>query len=66
MTNISNQIIETYRRHLEIGLNIGSEGNISIRKNKLIYITPSGINIENLKGKKHISVIDIKGKKKIK
>ena len=65
MTNISNQIIETYRRHLEIGLNIGSEGNISIRKNKLIYITPSGINIENLK-EENISVIDIKGKKKIK
>ena len=63
MTNISKQIIETYRRHLEIGLNIGSEGNISIRKNKLIYITPSGINIENLK-EENISVIDIKGKKK--
>ena len=62
MTNISKQIIETYRRHLEIGLNIGSEGNISIRKNKLIYITPSGINIENLK-EENISVIDIKGKK---
>ncbi|MEC8265418.1 MAG: class II aldolase/adducin family protein [Pseudomonadota bacterium] len=57
-TNI--QIIEAYKRHLDLGLNVGSEGNISVRKNDLIYITPSGIDINKI-GKKHISVISLDG-----
>ena len=57
-TNI--QIIEAYKRHLDLGLNVGSEGNISVRKNDLIYITPSGIDINKI-GKKHISVISLNG-----
>ena len=48
------------KRHLDLGLNVGSEGNISVRKNDLIYITPSGIDINKI-GKKHISVISLDG-----
>ena len=45
MKSIGLQIIETYKKHLDIGLNIGSEGNISIRDNQKVYITPSGIDL---------------------
>ena len=31
MKTVGLQIIETYKKHLDIGLNVGSEGNISIR-----------------------------------
>ena len=59
--NISEQILETYKKHLDKGLNIGAEGNISVRVNdEKIYITPSGINISEL-DQTQISVIDIKG-----
>ena len=50
-TNI--QIIEAYKRHLDLGLNVGSEGNISVKYK--VDITPSGIDINKI-GKKHISV----------
>ncbi len=60
MKSIGLQIIETYKKHLDIGLNIGSEGNISIRDNQKVYITPSGIDIKDLK-EKHISVLDLDG-----
>ncbi len=63
MKSISIQIVETYKKHLDIGLNVGSEGNISVRKNETIYITPSGIDINNL-NEDHISIIDINGLKK--
>ena len=38
-TNI--QIIEAYKRHLDLGLNVGSEGNISA-ENDLILHYPFG------------------------
>jgi L-fuculose-phosphate aldolase len=60
MKSIGLQIIETYKKHLDMGLNIGSEGNISIRDNQKVYITPSGIDIKDLK-EKHISVLDLDG-----
>ena len=60
MKSIGLQIIETYKKHLDMGLNIGSEGNISIRDNQKIYITPSGIDIKDLK-EKHISILDLDG-----
>ena len=63
MKSISRQIIETYKKHLDIGLNIGSEGNISIRENQKIHITPSGIDIKNLR-EEHISIVDLNGIKK--
>ena len=37
MKSISNQIIETYKRHLKLGLNLGSEGNISVKKLNLLH-----------------------------
>ena len=63
MKSISRQIIETYKKHLDIGLNIGSEGNISMRENQKIHITPSGIDIKNLR-EEHISIVDLNGIKK--
>ena len=51
MKTVGLQIIETYKKHLDIGLNVGSEGNISIRENQKVYITPSGIDIKDLKGR---------------
>ena len=63
MKSISRKIIETYKKHLDIGLNIGSEGNISIRENQKIHITPSGIDIKNLR-EEHISIVDLNGIKK--
>ena len=60
MKRIDQQIIKTYKKHLDIGLNLGSEGNISIRDNQKIYITPSGIDIKDL-NEKHISVLDLNG-----
>ena len=62
MKSISNQIIETYKRHLKLGLNLGSEGNISVKKDDRVYITPSGIDIKDLKAE-HISIINIDGSK---
>jgi len=59
--NTSEKILETYKNHLDKGLNIGAEGNISVRVNdEKIYITPSGINISEL-DQTQISIIDIKG-----
>ena len=60
MKSIGLQIIETYKKHLDMGLNIGSEGNISIRDNQKVYITPSGRDIKDLK-EKHISILDLDG-----
>ena len=58
MKSIKIEIIEAYKKHLEMGFNIGSEGNISVRNDQIIYITPSGIDIKNLK-EDDISVVDI-------
>ena len=54
-------IVKYYKNLLDKGLNIGSEGNLSIKLNDKIFITPSGINIEDLSYKK-ISEVDINGK----
>jgi len=48
---------------VQLGFNIGSEGNVSIRIGKQILITPSGINYKNLRAN-DISVIDLEGKLK--
>ena len=59
--NTSKKILETYTEHLDKGLNIGAEGNISVRVNdEKIYITPSGINISEL-DQTRICMIDIYG-----
>ncbi len=38
------KIVRIYKLLVELGFNIGSEGNISIRTENQILITPSGIN----------------------
>ena len=60
MKTVGLQIIETYKKHLDIGLNVGSEGNISIRENQKVYITPSGIDIKDLK-EEQISIVNLDG-----
>ena len=60
MKTVELQIIETYKKHLDIGLNVGSEGNISIRENQKVYITPSGIDIKDLK-EEQISIVNLDG-----
>ncbi len=60
MKPVGLQIIETYKKHLDIGLNVGSEGNISIRENQKVYITPSGIDIKDLK-EEQISIVNLDG-----
>ena len=60
MKSIGLQIIETYKKHLDIGLNIGSEGNISCRCKDKIFITPSGIESSQL-DESLISEVDING-----
>ena len=62
MKSISIQIIETYKRLLDMSLNIGSEGNISVKKEDRVYITPSGIDIKDLQ-EEDISIIDLNGLK---
>ena len=64
MKTVGLQIIETYKKHLDIGLNVGSEGNISIRENQKVYITPSGIDIKDLK-EEQISIVNLDGKSKV-
>ena len=62
MKSINIQIIETYKRLLDMNLNIGSEGNISVKKEDIVYITPSGIDIKDLQ-EEDISIIDLNGLK---
>ena len=57
---IKKQIIQASKFQLKLGFNIGSEGNISVKKSSNIFITPSGKNTCDLK-EKDISVIDING-----
>ncbi|MBS91541.1 MAG: class II aldolase [Rickettsiales bacterium] len=54
------KIVKNYKLLLQLGFNIGSEGNISVRRGKHIFITPSGINSKDLKTN-DISIIDLKG-----
>ena len=60
MKMIKETIIKNYNLLLKKGMNLGSEGNISIKYEEKIFITPSGIDIKNLKNE-NISVIDFEG-----
>ena len=60
MKIIKNTIIKNYNLLLEKGMNLGSEGNISIKFRDKVFITPSGIDIKNLKTE-NISIIDSEG-----
>ena len=63
MKKIKEEIINNYKLLLELGYNIGAEGNISIKDGEDVYITPSGVDIRNLtKGK--IAIVDLKGNPK--
>ena len=57
------KIVRIYKFLVELGFNIGSEGNISIRDENRILITPSGINSKNL-SENNIALIDLEGKLK--
>ena len=57
------KIVRIYKLLVELGFNIGSEGNISIRTENQILITPSGINSKNL-SENNIALIDLEGKLK--
>ena len=63
MKKIKEEIINNYKLLLELGYNIGAEGNISIKDGEDIYITPSGVDIINLT-KEKIAIVDLKGKPK--
>ena len=58
---IKKEIIFTAKKLVDIGFNLGAEGNLSIRTNTDIYITPSGIDAYNLNDKQ-ICVLDQTGK----
>ena len=60
MKIIKETIIKNYNLLLKKGMNLGSEGNISIKFKEKIFITPSGIDIKNLKTE-DISIIDFEG-----
>lgn len=47
--DIKKEIVRTAKRLKKMGFMPGSSGNISFRYNDIIYITPTGINKENLK-----------------
>ncbi|HMA69785.1 MAG TPA: class II aldolase/adducin family protein [Candidatus Mcinerneyibacterium sp.] len=64
MIDIKKNIIEYCKKLVNKNFVIGSWGNISIKKNNRIYITPSGIDYDVLK-KKDISVLSVSDKKKI-
>ena len=63
MKKIKEEIINNYKLLLELGYNIGAEGNISIKDGEDVYITPSGVNIRNLT-KEKIAIVDLKGNPK--
>ncbi len=62
---IKKEIVFTAKKLVDIGFNLGAEGNLSIRKNKNIYITPSGIDAYDLTIKQ-ICILDQTGKLKSK
>jgi len=57
---VKQKIIDYSRKMLTDGLTVGTGGNISIRYNDNIFITPGGIDYDKLKPE-DISVIDING-----
>ena len=60
MKIIKETIVKNYNLLLKKGMNLGSEGNISIKFKEKIFLTPSGIDIKNLKTE-NISIIDFEG-----
>jgi len=61
MKKLKLNIIKNCKLQLKLGLNIGSEGNISIRRGNKIFITPSGVDIKDLKSNS-ISELNLDGK----
>ena len=47
--DLEERIIEASIQMLKLGHNIGSEGNVSCKKNNIIFISPSGIKTSDLK-----------------
>ena len=60
MKNLKNDIVYTLKKTLDLGLNCGSEGNVSVRRKDTIFITPSGIETASL-NESLISEVDING-----
>lgn len=60
MKKLKNDIVNISKKILDLGLNIGSEGNVSVRENDTIFITPSGIETTTL-DESLISEVNIKG-----
>ena len=60
MLKIKNKLIEISKKMHQLGLNIGSEGNISIKRHDKIFITPSGVHSDQLDDE-GIAIVDIKG-----
>ena len=60
MKNLKNDIVFTSKKTLDLGLNCGSEGNVSVRRKDSIFITPSGIKTATL-NESLISEVDING-----
>ena len=60
MKNLKNDIVFTSKKTLDLGLNCGSEGNVSVRRKGTIFITPSGIKTTTL-NESSISEVDING-----
>ena len=50
-------IVKYYKNLLDKGLNIGSEGNLSIKLNDKIFITPSELILKILVIKKYLKLI---------
>ena len=63
MDKIKIKLVKASKKLINLGLNIGSEGNISYRLGENVFITPSGIDAFNL-DKKKIAVVDLDGKRK--
>ena len=60
MTNLKNDIVRASKKTLDLGLNFGSEGNVSVRRKDTVFITPSGIETNSL-NESLISEVDING-----
>ena len=60
MTNLKNDIVRASKKTLDLGLNFGSEGNVSVRRKDTVFITPSGIETNSL-NESLISEVHING-----
>ena len=60
MKKIKQKLVVSAKKLEKLGLNIGSEGNISIKRNDTIFITPSGVHSDQLDDE-GIAIVDIKG-----